>query len=240
LSPSASRMPFEIEDFPLPGGPYIRIERPEPTAGPRWSRSSFRQDQMAHRACQLLARHLDVADRLTFDLFAVHRPAARAWPRNIPTAPAHPARAPCPHRSADSPFRRRSWHEACLSPLAGAGLRAMSISSCVIGIGMAMVREMSETRSRFMRKMVLRRMSRIITTFRPVSAIDFGGGPEPERLKPECSFFPKPLLHRPIRRTIDSSTSSHGGAFVFNGQTGGVMWPKKGRAGRELRHEEIG
>jgi hypothetical protein len=36
----ASRMPFEIEDFPLPGGPYIRIDRPEDTAGPRWSRRS--------------------------------------------------------------------------------------------------------------------------------------------------------------------------------------------------------
>ena len=32
----ASRMPFEIEDLPLPGGPYIRIERPEDTAGPRF------------------------------------------------------------------------------------------------------------------------------------------------------------------------------------------------------------
>ena len=28
-------IPFEIEDLPLPGGPYIKIERPAPTAGPR-------------------------------------------------------------------------------------------------------------------------------------------------------------------------------------------------------------
>lgn len=30
-------MPLEMLDLPLPGGPYIRIDRPEVTAGPRLS-----------------------------------------------------------------------------------------------------------------------------------------------------------------------------------------------------------
>jgi hypothetical protein len=33
----AARMPSAMEDLPLPGGPYIRTERPEVTAGPSWS-----------------------------------------------------------------------------------------------------------------------------------------------------------------------------------------------------------
>jgi hypothetical protein len=38
-------MPFEIEDLPLPGGPYIRIDRPAVTAGPS-CRAAFGQDQV--------------------------------------------------------------------------------------------------------------------------------------------------------------------------------------------------
>jgi hypothetical protein len=135
-------MPCEIEDLPLPGGPYIRIDRPEVTAGPRLSIRSGGRIRWPIPAHQLVAPELDVADRLALHLLADSAPAAPARRRNIPTATAHPARGPCRHRSADSPSRCRLV--ACSVPVASIRrwLREMSISSWVSGTGRQMRRAM--------------------------------------------------------------------------------------------------
>jgi hypothetical protein len=134
------------------------------------------QDQMAHRVDELLPGDLDVADRLALDLLGIDLERHGHRRRSIPTARARRARGPCPIRSAGSPSRRPSWRAACPSPPGAAGSRAMSTSSCVTGIGRQIALASSVTRSRFMRKIVLSRMSRIITGGTCISSSRRGAG----------------------------------------------------------------
>ena len=130
-----------------------------------------RQDQVAHRRGELVAGDLDVADRLALDLFgvAVDRHRHRAVVFRLRRA--HRARAPCRCPTAGSPSRCRRRRAACRAPRPGSGRGRCRSGPAPPGLGIASTRSRSVTVSRFMRNIVLRRMSRIITGVSPVSAM---------------------------------------------------------------------
>ena len=71
MSPSARRIPFEIEDLPLPGGAVHQHRAPRAHRRAEAAHQAGRQDQVAHRLAQGLAGDAQVADRLAPDLGAV-------------------------------------------------------------------------------------------------------------------------------------------------------------------------